>query len=211
MEVTPLRPPILGYDRLPCGSNIDGLFDQVADNIPAEDAHHQATCPHCRAALAELQTLWAPVRALASEDVRAPGGLVGEVMRRVRSLAANAWHAVLPTERGVTRIAASVIAAVARLAAQRVPGVTLALGPGRLMTGRSAADIAGPTGEAASDVGVAGKRAVIELDVAVMAGTHIPTVAQQIRESVRRDVEQLAGVRMTEVDVTVIDVIALAE
>lgn len=48
-------------DRLPCGVRVDDLLAQVADGASTGDAAHQQACAHCRAALAELADLWAPV------------------------------------------------------------------------------------------------------------------------------------------------------
>jgi len=74
-------------DQLPCGTFVDDLLEQVADRRPASDPAHQAGCVHCRAALAELAELWAPVHHAATERVRMPAGLLDRVMSAVRDLA----------------------------------------------------------------------------------------------------------------------------
>lgn len=118
-------------DHLPCGVPAADLLAQVTDGTPPRDPAHQRTCPHCRAALAEFTELWAPVHDLAAEEVRAPADLLQSVMAQIRDLARADWSAVLHDPTGRTRIAARVIGAVARLAAESVPHVTLALGDGR--------------------------------------------------------------------------------
>lgn len=70
-------------ERLACGAAFGDLVDQVADDAPA-DHEHQSGCPHCRAALAELRSLWEATRRLAAEQVHAPEALDDAVLRRVR-------------------------------------------------------------------------------------------------------------------------------
>ena len=191
--------------RLPCGASYDDLVVQVTERTRATDPRHQGTCPHCRAALAELDRLWAPVDDLAAEDVRAPAALLAAVMARVRHLAADSWYATIDTDRGRTRIAARIVGAVARLAAQEVPAVTLALGAGR--TSRSARDVAGPVGESASDVGVAGAHVVIDVQIAVQFGAPLGEVADQVRDRIAERVTSDLGLTPVEVNVTVADVL----
>ncbi|MCW2583342.1 MAG: Asp23/Gls24 family envelope stress response protein, partial [Klenkia sp.] len=99
--------------ELACGCSLDDLLAQVADGADPADPDHQRACPHCRAALAELAGLWAPVRELAETAPATPAGLDAKVMERVGAMATHAWHAVLPETDGVTRVAAWVVAVVA--------------------------------------------------------------------------------------------------
>lgn len=176
--------------RLRCGRPIDDLLAQVSEGRPPTDPEHQRSCPHCRAALSELDELWRPVRALAAEQVQAPAEVLAQVMSRVRELVAQGWYAVIPSPDGDTRIAARVISAVARLAAEQVPGVSLALGGGHTAT----------------DVGVAGPRVVIDVDVIVEMGTVIAAASRSLRERVARDIAAHTGLHAGEVNITVIDV-----
>lgn len=192
--------------RLPCGASYDDLLAQVVDRLPARDPVHQRSCPHCRAALAELAALWAPVHALAAEDVRAPSRLLDNVMARVRELPRNTWYAVIPTDRGVTRIAARVVGAVARLAAEEIPHVTLALGGGRTAQAHTATEIAGPAAEASTDIGVAGTHVVVDVQVVVSMGTHIPGIGDQIRAHISSRIAAMTGLAAAEVNVTIVDV-----
>ncbi len=59
-------------DRLPCGTDLEDLLDQVADGHSAERSTHQLTCAYCQSALDEIERLWEPVRRLAGERVVAP-------------------------------------------------------------------------------------------------------------------------------------------
>ena len=72
--------------RLPplsCGADLDALVAQVADGAPG-DLEHQAGCPHCQAALAQLDELWELVDRLARERVEAPDRIDAVVMGRIQ-------------------------------------------------------------------------------------------------------------------------------
>jgi hypothetical protein len=73
---------------LPCGRSVAELVDLVADPASAEPElrAHVATCPHCRAELAELDGRWDLVRRLASTPLPTPAGLVSRVLTSVRDL-----------------------------------------------------------------------------------------------------------------------------
>lgn len=200
-------------DRLPCGVRLDDLLRQVAESSPTADPGHQQTCPHCRAALAELTELWAPVHRMAGEDVRAPASLLGTVMERVGVIATHSWHAVLTGTAGATRIAAWVVTVIARRAAAGVAGVAGVRGhltPSAGTPGAGTADVSrdGTTSSqraAAAGVGVAGGRVVVRLDVTAVAGFPLPALAQEIRARVRRDVSAMTGLAVEAVDVLVSD------
>ena len=193
---------------LPCGAGYDGLVAQVAERRPpAPDgpvAAHQRACPHCRAALAELDELWAPVHALADRRVQAPTGMLETVMARVRELPRQRDYAVLPrADRqggpGSTRVAARAVGAIARTAALQVPGVVLALGSGH---GRSRT---APDGHPGTSVGVSGGHVVVDVSLVVDAGEAIPALAAQVRRRVSVLVHALTGLVVTQVDVHVVD------
>lgn len=199
-----------GGDHLPCGVVADDLLTQVVDEVPPVDADHQRSCPHCRAALAHLMDLWAPVREVAAEQVRAPAGLLQAVMAQLRELSRNGWSAVLHESRGQTRIAARVVGAVARLAAESVPHVTLALGGGRIATpsaeAADQADGAGPSAASPTDIGMAGSRVVVDMQIAVDYGVPILRIAEQVRDRIARHIAVQTGLTTTEVNVAVVDV-----
>jgi hypothetical protein len=72
-----------GLPPLPCGTDLDALVAQVADGAPG-DLAHQAGCPHCQAALAELEELWSLVGRLAAERVEAPERIDAVVLGRIQ-------------------------------------------------------------------------------------------------------------------------------
>ncbi len=186
-------------DRRPCGVRVDELLDQVAGHAAPRDPDHQRTCPHCQATLAELTALWQPVHDLAAENVRAPAHLLEAVMLRLRRLPRNMWHVVIPSDSGAgeTRIAARVVAAVARLAAGSVPHVSLALGAGHL---------AGQHADTTTDVAVAGTHVVIDVQIVVDHGARIPDVAAQVRTQITRHIAAHTGLTAAAVNVNVTDV-----
>ena len=72
-----------GHPRLPCGTDLGALVAQVADGVPG-DLAHQAGCPHCQGALAQLEELWTLVGRLAAERVEAPERIDAVVLGRIQ-------------------------------------------------------------------------------------------------------------------------------
>ena len=72
-----------GLGPLPCGTELDALIAQVADGVEGDRAH-QATCPWCQGALAELGRLWALAAELAAERVEAPARIDAVALGRVQ-------------------------------------------------------------------------------------------------------------------------------
>jgi len=125
--------------RLACGRELLPLVDQVAEALPPVEPEHQRTCPHCQAALGELEDLWRQVRALAREEIVAPDRMRYVIRRIHEGLAAPprevrleevlprlVQHAMLETDRGTTRIADSVVARIVGQAVRGLRGVHLA-------------------------------------------------------------------------------------
>ena len=193
-------------EQLPCGRPWDDLLEQVALGVAVPDPHQQV-CSHCQAALAELDRVWAPVRDLAAEPVHVPAGLLDRVMQQVRAAAQQNWHALIGGEGGSTRVAARVIATMARLAAGRVPGVHVALG--RTTDPGAAADTAARTSrhdQKGSAVGVAGGSAVVELALAARYDVPLHALAEHVQSAVTADLTRLAGLQHVQVNITIDDV-----
>lgn len=192
-------------DRLPCGVPVEQLLVQVADGTVPLDGRHQSGCPHCRATLAEIRALWAPIGQLATGHVKAPPGLSASVMAKVRELPRNAWHAVIPGDRGTTYIAARVVSAVTKLAAEGLPAVPVAVGRDQQSPASQA-----PIPAAGAQVGVAGSHLILNVHIIVRFGEHIPTQAQILRSRIRDQLQRLVGLRPSEINIAVIDVEAPA-
>lgn len=196
-----------GPDRLPCGRSWAALLDQLDDQPPGPIDDHRGSCPHCRAASAEIERYRQSLAAVVGEAVTAPAGLTERVMRRVRDAARDGWYSVIAGDHGSTRIAARVIATLARQAAARVPGVAVALGrttePSAAARQQQATEEHRAPGTA---VGVFGGTAVIDLALAAEYGTDLPRVAGRVRRAVIRDVQELAGLDAVQVNVSIDDI-----
>lgn len=114
-------------DRLSCGRLVEDILAQVAEGNGADHDSHQRRCPHCQAALAEYDRLWAPMREVTAQRVSAPESVVDSALRRIRGAVEHNDYGVLDSEQGLTRIAARVVVVLARETAQGVPGVRVAL------------------------------------------------------------------------------------
>ena len=115
--------------------------------------------------------------------------------------------APLQTERGTTSISSSVVAKIAGLAAQEIPGVqamgksmTRALGALRSkVPGGSAATTQGVSVE------VGERQAAIDIDIVAYYGQSIVETAEAIRRNVIDRIEGMTGLEVVEVNVSVDD------
>jgi uncharacterized alkaline shock family protein YloU len=198
----------LSGQRLPCGANIDSLLDRVAARDLTGLTDHQTHCPHCRAALTELASLWVPVRGLAAQPVPTPVTLNATVMSHIRQLTREAWHTLQTTEHGAIRVAARVVAAIARRAALRVPGVRVALGRSTTHPATAHADRAtqGHRHPGAA-VGVFGRTAVVDLALAVTYGQPADDIALLVQRHATAALRDLVGLHSVTVNVTVDDIL----
>jgi uncharacterized alkaline shock family protein YloU len=201
--------------RLPCGTRLATLIEQVADELAPADAEHQASCSHCQEALGELEEVWGRVRELAREQVTAPYRIVQAVMRRMRAqsllpslpvpleevVPQLVGHALLKQERGSTRIADSVLAKVVALSLRELPSVEPAVGAGETARGRF-------FGGATSwiEVAVSERGVVVGVRVTVDYGVHIPSLVGALRRKIVERITQLTGLVPLEVNVLVEDI-----
>lgn len=115
----------------------------------------------------------------------------------------------VPRESGRTTIVPSVVATVAGVAARSVPGVfALGGGPagGALSRVRSALPTGGdgPTDGVQLEVGEV--QAAFDLSLVADYGVPLRRLAEDVRERVISEVEDLTGYEVTEVNVVVVDV-----
>lgn len=206
--VGPVGRPLLAAVTLPCGADVDLLLDQVAGGSGTDRDAHQQQCVHCQAALSEFTTLWAPVAELAAAPVPAPPGLAAAVMSQIRSHVRDIWYTLEITESGAIRIAARIVAALARDSARMIPGVRVALGRSTQGT------IAAVTERATfghhhphAAVGVLGRTAVVDLAVAVTYQDPVHEVARDIQRQVTATLRDQIGLRSVTVNVTVDDIL----
>ena len=194
--------------RLACGADVDELLEQAADGYAGEITSHQRDCVYCQAALREFGRVWQPVRSLAAEQVTVPAALKIAVASQIRRLVADVWYTLQPDGGGVIRIAARVVARIAREAAQDVAGVRVAFG--RSTHSRTAGLVEQATlGHRHPDaaVGVLGRTAVVDLAIAVQYGNELDAVAREVQQRAVAELRRKAGLRDVTVNVTVDDVI----
>lgn len=168
---------------LSCGQRLDDLTEQVFDGAEPADRDHQATCPHCQAALGHIRAVEADARGIATERVEVPAGLARQVMARLR--AAPGLLTVAVTERGTTNVAEGVVARVAREAAMRVSGV------------RFASTFPGER----SGSGLSGLRMRLVVDY----GPSLHALADDVRDRVRRETASRTGVQIDHIHVSIDD------
>jgi uncharacterized alkaline shock family protein YloU len=199
---------LLNTVTLPCGTDVDVLLEHVADGHASDLDAHQQNCVHCQAALAEFTTLWALVADTAAAPVPVPPGLTAAVMSQIRTLVRDVWYTLQITDLGAIRIAARIVAAVARDAARMVPGVRVALGRSthtKLAALTEQATIGHHHPHAA--VGVLGRTAVVDLAVAVSYGDPVHEVARNIQQHVIATLRDNIGLQTVAVNITVDDVL----
>jgi uncharacterized alkaline shock family protein YloU len=132
----------------------------------------------------------------------------GESLRRPPM--PNKTAVSLFTEHGRTRIADSVVAKIAGLAARDVPGVySMGAGMARRV-GQLRSLIPGGDSSSSADQGVSvevgEKEAAIDLDVVTWYGQSIVEVTNAVREHVIDQVEGMTGLRVVEVNISVDDI-----
>lgn len=204
----PAARQLLGASTLACGADVDLLLEQVADGHSAAQDAHQQQCVHCQVALSEFTALWGPVAELVAAPVPPPPGLVASVMSQMRTLVRDVWYTLEITDIGAVRIAARIVAALARDCARMIPGVRVALG--RSTESR----IAALTEKATTGhryphaaVGVLGRTASVDLAVAVTGDDPVHEVARDIQRQVIATLRDQVGLQNVTVNVTVDDIL----
>jgi uncharacterized alkaline shock family protein YloU len=113
----------------------------------------------------------------------------------------------LKTERGSTTMSNAVVSQVAGIAAQEVEGVQMGGGTSRAVGGVLDSVTGGSGTTRGVTVEVGEEETAIDLSLAVEYGRPIPQVSEAVRSNVIRRVENLVGLRVTEVNITVNDVL----
>jgi uncharacterized alkaline shock family protein YloU len=201
-----------GSERLTCGRRVEDVLAQVAAGHGGDRDAHQRQCPHCHAALAEYERLWAPLTELAAEKLSAPDSIVENALRRIRGAVEHLDYGVIESALGRTRISARVVVVVARESAQSVPGVRVALS--KHITSRTGdrADVRGdgaavdPAGGAEVVAGVAGRSTAIEITLAADHGADLHRLGEHVRAAVTAEVRALTDLEPVQVTVIIDDI-----
>jgi uncharacterized alkaline shock family protein YloU len=199
-------------ERLTCGRPVEDVVAQVAAGRGGERDAHQRRCPHCHAALAEYERLWAPLTELAAEKPSAPDSIVENALRRIRGAVEHADYGVLESPLGRTRISARVVVAVARESAQAVPGVRVALSKHITRRSGGRSDVRGdgiavnPAGGAEVVAGVAGRSTAIEITLAADYGADLHRLGEHVRAAVAAEIRALTDLEPVQVTVIIDDI-----
>jgi uncharacterized alkaline shock family protein YloU len=198
-------------ERLTCGRRVEDLLAQVAAGRGGERNAHRRRCPHCHAALAEYERLWAPITELAAEKVSAPDSILENALRRIRGAVEHLDYGVLESALGRTRISARVVVAVARESAQAVPGVRVALS--NRITSRTGdrsevrdGTAVNPAGGPEVVAGVAARSTAIEITLAADYGVDLHRLGELVREAVAAEVRALTDLEPAQVTVIIDDI-----
>jgi uncharacterized alkaline shock family protein YloU len=111
----------------------------------------------------------------------------------------KSWRPEIPGGRGKTTISDEVVSVIARIAAEEVDGVHQ-IGASSLRGVFSRGRHVGVEAE----VGL--KEAAVDIDLIVIYGYPIPTIAETMRQQIIEQVEFMTGRRVVEVNVNVVDV-----
>jgi hypothetical protein len=119
-----VNPETQGY-LLPCGRDVETVWERLADVAAGRGDEHDLTCPDCRDARASLNALRDVTGELVADTTEPAPHLTGRIMSAVRA-EVRRRHDMLPlptTEPGLVRISEHAVAAVLRFAADSVAGV----------------------------------------------------------------------------------------
>ena len=115
----------------------------------------------------------------------------------------------LLTERGSTSISDSVVAKIAGIASQEVDGIRMGGGGASQTASNLLGSITGGGGSSPTQgvsVEVGQEEAALDLTLTAEYGKAIPQLAEAVRRNVINRVENLVGLRVTEVNITVTNV-----
>ena len=119
----------------------------------------------------------------------------------------------LQSERGATTIGDAVVAKIVGIATQEVEGVQTGGGTARAIGGfldsvpRPMSGVGGGSQTRGVSVEVGAEEAAADLSMAIEYGRQIPQTTEAVRNNVINRVENLTGLRVTEVNITVNDVL----
>ena len=119
-------------------------------------------------------------------------------------------ESTLQTDRGSTTIETPVVSQVVGIAAQEVEGVHMG-GAGSRAAGGLIEGITGGGGSSQSTRGVTvevgDEETAVDLDMSVEYGKSVPQLSEAVRRNIINRVENLVGLKVTEVNITVNDVL----
>ncbi|MET7772958.1 Asp23/Gls24 family envelope stress response protein [Nocardia sp. NPDC005366] len=179
--------------RLPCGRELEQVWDRLDVVEAGFGDEHEITCPYCAAARDSLRALRAATAELIEEPEQTPPDLFGRIMSAVRADARRGRALDLPTPApGKVEVSEQAVAAVLRYAADTVPGVS--------------ARHCRVRGVATASSGA--HRVEVELSVAIGIGrTTVGAALPLVRERVAAALSTRVGLVLDRLDLEVADVI----
>jgi uncharacterized alkaline shock family protein YloU len=112
----------------------------------------------------------------------------------------------LQTERGTTTISSSVVSQIAGIAAQEIEKVQMSGGTTAAVGGFLQSVTGGTNFSQGVSVEVGQEEAAVDLTMVVEYGQSVPRITEAARRNVINRIENLTGLRVTEVNITVTDV-----
>lgn len=191
--------------ELVCGASVDDLIDQVTRGDASTRTTHQAWCRHCQATLGEYERLWSPVHDLAAEPVDVPDSILEDVLRQIRRATERPGYGHLQDPDGRTSISDRVVKVVARISAERVDGVRVALIRRRDRDQRRQTDGRSPR-HASVEAGLAGSTVALEITLAAAYGVNLDSLARRVAAAVSDSVHRQTGLHVLAVEVEIDDV-----
>ncbi len=119
-----VNPETQGY-LLPCGRDVETVWERLADVEAGRGDEHDLTCPDCRDARASLIALREVTGELLADTAEPAPHLTGRIMSAIRA-EVRRRHDMVPlstAEPGRVRVSEHAVAAVLRFAADSVAGV----------------------------------------------------------------------------------------
>jgi hypothetical protein len=196
-----VNPETQGY-LLPCGRDVETVWERMAEVTAGRADEHDLTCPDCRDARASLIALSDLTAELRADTVEPTSHLTGRIMSAVRAEVRRRHDMVpLPTaEPGLVRISEHAVAAVLRFAADSVAGV-------RARRCRVQDDREGAADTSGNGAGGNGEPTlVVELTVAVSYQSFAWRALDLVRERVTATAATRIGPRLRRLDLIVEDV-----
>lgn len=144
----------------------------------------------------------------AATEKAGAGAMTGTTTPARGELGRRGETALADSGQGTTKIADVVVQKIAGLAAREVPGVrSLGGGAARTMGAlRSRIPGAGTSHGQGVTVEVGERQAAVDLDMLVEYGVSIPVLARTVRQNVISSIEEMTGLEVVEVNITVADV-----
>ncbi|MET0133801.1 MAG: Asp23/Gls24 family envelope stress response protein [Kibdelosporangium sp.] len=201
-----VNPETQGY-LLPCGRDVETVWERLAVVEAGQGDEHDLTCPDCRDARASLTALREVTGELLADTAEPTQHLTGRIMAAVRAEVRRRHDMVpLPTaEPGRVRVSEHAVAAVLRFAADSVAGVRARRC--RVHTFRQHSARQHSARQHSADLGEDGEpMLVVELGVAVSYQSFAWRALDLVRERVTTAAATRIGPRLHRLDLIIEDV-----